>query len=349
MLASSHRLFNSFIRTLHLNDRRTTQQDALPLDQTLATELESPSRSQLDRLLVLARVLPPLRTAVVHPCDPVSLSGALEAYRIQLIVPVLVGPRARIEQAAAEAGENIQQFELVDVEHSHAAAEAACMLARSGKVEALMKGSLPSGELLGAAVDRDKGLRTERRMSHVFILDVPSYPRPLLISDAAINIAPDLATKRDIVQNAIDLAHALGVAEPRVAILAAVETVHPNMPATTDAAALAKMADRGQIVGGLVDGPLAFDNAISSAAAEAKHIVSKVAGHADILIVPNIEAGNMMAKQLAYLGDAQSAGIVMGARVPIMLTSRADGRLSRLASCAAAVLVARHQRTKPPR
>jgi len=321
----------------------------MPLNQTPATALESPSRSQLDRLLVLARSLPPLRTAVVHPCDPVSLAGALEACRVQLIVPVLVGPAARIAAAAVEAGEDLDGIEIVAVEHSHAAAETACRLARSGQVQAIMKGSLHTEELLAAVVDARAGLRTDRRMSHVFILDVPTYPRPLLISDAAINIAPDLATKRDIVQNAINLAHALGVAEPRVAILAAVETVHPNMPATTDAAALAKMAERGQIVGGLVDGPLAFDNAISAEAAESKDIVSSVAGIADVLIVPNIEAGNMMAKQLAYLGNAQSAGIVMGARVPIMLTSRADGRLSRLASCAAAVLVAHHQRTRPPR
>ncbi len=319
------------------------------MNQTPATALESPPRTQLDRLLVLARSLPPLRTAVVHPCDPVSLAGALEAFRVQLIVPVLVGPAARITAAAVEAGEDLDGIEIVAVEHSHAAAETACRLARSDQVQAIMKGSLHTEELLTAVVDARAGLRTDRRMSHVFILDVPTYPRPILISDAAINIAPDLATKRDIVQNAIDLAHALGVEQPRVAILAAVETVHPNMPATTDAAALAKMAERGQIVGGLVDGPLAFDNAISAEAAKSKDIVSSVAGVADVLIVPNIEAGNMMAKQLAYLGNAQSAGIVMGARVPIMLTSRADGRLSRLASCAAAVLVAHHQRTRPPR
>ncbi len=279
------------------------------MNKTPATALESPSRSQLDRLLVLARSLPPLRTAVVHPCDPVSLTGALEAARMGLIVPVLVGPAARIAAAAVEAGEDLDGIEIVAVEHSHAAAETACRLARSGQVQAIMKGSLHTEELLAAVVDARAGLRTDRRMSHVFILDVPTYPRPILISDAAINIAPDLATKRDIVQNAIDLAHALGVAEPRVAILAAVETVHPNMPATTDAAALAKMAERGQIVGGLVDGPLAFDNAISAEAAESKDIVSSVAGIADVLIVPNIEAGNMMAKQLAYLGNAQSAGI----------------------------------------
>jgi phosphotransacetylase len=297
----------------------------------------------------MARALPPLRTAVVHPCDAASLSGALQACRAGLIEPVLVGPRARIEQAAAEAGEDILPFELLDVEHSHAAAEAACKLARTGKVAALMKGSLPTGELLGAAVDRDKGLRTDRRMSHVFILDVPTYPRPIFLTDAALNIAPDLATKRDIVQNAIDCAQALGVAQPRVAILAAVETVQPAMVATLDAAALAKMAERGQIAGGIVDGPLAFDNAISVEAALAKHIESPVAGVADVLVVPNIEAGNMLAKQMSYLANAQSAGLVMGARVPIILTSRADGELSRLASCAAAVLVARHARNKPAR
>jgi len=315
----------------------------------LAIDVDSTPRSQLDRLLVMARPQPPLRTAVVHPCDPASLAGALEACRAGLIIPVLVGPRARIEQAAAEAGEDIRPFELVDVEHSHAAAEAACALARSGNVAALMKGGLPSGELLGAAVDREKGLRTDRRMSHVFILDVPTYPRPIFLSDAALNIAPDLATKLDIVQNAIDCAQALGVAQPRVAILAAVETVQPNMVATLHAAALAKMAERGQIVGGIVDGPLAFDNAISLEAARAKHIESPVAGVADVLVVPNIEAGNMLAKQLSYLANAQSAGLVMGARVPIILTSRADGELSRLASCAAAVLVARCERSKPAR
>ena len=319
------------------------------MNETAETGRDGTTGTQLDRLLALAAEREPIRTAIVHPCDAVSLSGALEAFRMRLIQPVLVGPPLKIAAAAAQAGEDLTGIGIVAVEHSHAAAETACRLARTGEVDAVMKGSLHTGELLAAAVDREAGLRTDRRMSHVFILDVPTYPRPLLLSDAAINIAPDLATKKDIVQNAIDCAHALGVMEPRVAVLAAVETVHPNMPATTDAAALAKMADRGQIVGGLIDGPLAFDNAISREAADAKRIVSAVAGVADVLIVPNIEAGNMMAKQLAYLANAQSAGIVMGARVPIILTSRADGRLSRLASCAAAVLVARHERMKPPR
>ncbi|WP_293373862.1 bifunctional enoyl-CoA hydratase/phosphate acetyltransferase [Phenylobacterium sp. SCN 70-31] len=305
--------------------------------------------SQLERLLALGRARTAAPTAVVHPCDPVSLSGALEAARLGLISPVLVGPKARILAAAGEAGEDLGDTRIVDVEHSHAAAAEACRLARVGEVAALMKGSLHTDELLEATVHPQTGLRTDRRMSHVFILDVPTYPRPLFVSDAAINIAPDLAIKKDIVQNAIDCALALGVERPRVAVLAAVETVHPSMPATLDAAALAKMADRGQIVGGLVDGPLAFDNAISEEAARTKGIASEVAGRADILIAPDLEAGNMMAKQLAYLGNAQSAGLVMGARVPIILTSRADGRLSRLASCAAAMLVAQHQRSKPAR
>lgn len=305
--------------------------------------------SQLDRLLALAAEREPVRTAVVHACDAVSLAGALEAARMRLIEPVLVGPAGKIKGAAAAAGEDLTGIPLVAVEHSHAAAAEACRMARAGEVGAIMKGSLHSDELLAAAVDRAAGLRTDRRMSHVFILDVPTYPRPLFLSDAAINIAPDLAAKKDIVQNAVDCAHAFGVAQPRVAVLAAVETVHLNMPATMDAASLSKMAERGQIVGGLVDGPLAFDNAISPEAAATKQVVSSVAGRADVLIAPNIEAGNMLAKQLAYLAGAQSAGIVMGARVPIMLTSRADGRLSRLASCAAALLVARHERIKPAR
>ena len=306
-------------------------------------------RSQLDRLLVLVAAHTPVRTAIVHPCDAVSLGGAMEAFRMRLIVPVLIGPAAKIAAAALHAGEDLTGIEIIATDHSHAAADAACALARTGAVGAIMKGSLHTDELMAAVIDRDTGLRTDRRMSHVFIFDVLTYPRPLFISDAAVNIAPDLATKKDIVQNAIDCALALGTIQPRVAVLAAVETVDPDMMATIDAAALAKMADRGQIIGGLVDGPLAFDNAISKTAAAMKQIVSPVAGIADVLIVPNIEAGNMIAKQLTYLANAQSAGIVLGARVPIILTSRADGLLSRLASCAVAVLVARHERSKPPR
>lgn len=304
--------------------------------------------SQLDRLLALAAKRAPAHTAVVHPCDAITLGGALEAARLRLIVPVLVGPKAKIKAAADAAGEDLGGVSITNVEHSHAAAAEACAMARAGKVAAIMKGSLHTDELLAAMVDRSTGLRTDRRMSHIFILDVPTYPRPLLISDAAVNIAPDLNVKKDIVQNAIDCAQALGIPEPRVAVLAAVETVQATMQATVDAAALSKMGDRGQIVGGLIDGPLAFDNAISEEAATTKHIVSAVAGRADILIAPNIEAGNMMAKQLFYLAKAQSAGIVVGARVPVMLTSRSDGRLSRLASCAAALLVGQHERLKPP-
>lgn len=309
--------------------------------------MEPTSSTQLERLLRQVDELEPLRTAVVHPCDALSLAGALEAARMRLIEPVLVGPLARIHEAARAAGEPLDGIELVDAEHSHDAARVACELARSGRVGALMKGSLHSDELLRVLVHRGTGLTTDRRMSHVFVLDVPGFPRPLFLTDAAINIAPDLAAKRDIVQNAIDCAHALGVPEPRVAVLAAVETVHPAMPATIDAAALAKMAERGQIVGGRVDGPLAFDNAVSLEAAATKHIESPVAGLADVLVVPNIEAGNVAAKQLTWLAGAQTAGIVLGARVPVVLTSRADGRLSRLAACAAAVLVARHARLKP--
>ncbi len=304
---------------------------------------------QLKWLLALAGAFEPLRTAVVHPADPVSLSGALEAARLKLIVPVLIGPRARIAAAADEAGVSLAGVELVDVPHSHAAAEAGCRMAAAGEVGAVMKGSLHTNELLSAAVDRTHGIRTDRRMSHVFVMDVPAYPRPILITDAAVNIAPDLAVKRDIVQNAIDCAHALGIVTPRVAVLAAVEMVEPFMAATIDAAALSKMSDRGQIAGAIVDGPLAFDNAISAEAAETKGIVSTVAGRADVLVAPTIEAGNIMAKQFAYLAGAESAGIVMGARVPIILTSRADGRLARLASCVVAVLVARHGRLKPRR
>jgi phosphate acetyltransferase len=313
----------------------------------LPTPADSVPGSQLERLLALADQPGPVRTAVVHPVDELSLTGAVEAAERGLIVPVLVGPQARIARAAKAAGLDISGLEVRDAGHSHAAAALSCLLAGQGEVQAIMKGALHTDELLEAVVARESGLRTERRMSHVFILDVPTYPKPLLVTDAAINIAPDLATKRDIVQNAIDCARAMGVARPKVAILAAVETVNPKMIATLDAAALCKMADRGQIVGGLLDGPLAFDNAISKEAAEAKHIVSEVAGDADILLVPDIESGNMLAKQLFYLARAQSAGIVMGAKVPIMLTSRSDGALSRMASCAVALLVAKAQRSKP--
>jgi phosphate acetyltransferase len=304
--------------------------------------------ARFDALMAAAASLPPVRTAVVHPCDVVSLQGALDACANGLIIPVLVGPKAKIMATAAEAGRSLEGVEIVDVPHSHAAAERAVALAREGKVSMLMKGKIHTDELLEPVVHKDTGLRTERRMSHVFVLDVPNYPKPLLISDAAINIFPDLKTKRDIVQNAIDLARALGIAVPKVALLSAVETVTPTIPSTVEAAALCKMADRGQITGGLLDGPLAFDNAISRAAALAKDIHSDVAGDADILIVPDLEAGNMIAKQLIYLAGADAAGVVLGARIPIVLTSRADGVLSRLASAAIAKLFVHAQAPKVP-
>ena len=299
--------------------------------------------AQYARLIAATEDLEPVRTAVVHPCDALSLGGALEAARQGMILPVLVGPKAKIEAAAHEAGLSLAGFEMIDTPHSHAAAEAAVALVRAGTIDALMKGSLHTDELMEAVVDTTLGLRTERRMSHVYVLDVPAYPKPLLITDAAINIYPDLCAKRDIVQNAIDLAIALGTPLPKVAILSAVETVNPRITSTLDAAALCKMADRGQITGGLLDGPLAFDNAISPVAVAAKGIVSDVAGIADILLAPDLEAANMMAKQLIYLAGADAAGIVLGARVPIILTSRADSAVSRLASCALAQLFINHQ------
>ncbi|MEH6666027.1 MAG: bifunctional enoyl-CoA hydratase/phosphate acetyltransferase [Brevundimonas sp.] len=311
-----------------------------------AAPAAAPAGTQLQRLLRMVEARPPLRTAVVHPVDVLSLTGAVEAARRSLIEPVLIGPVARVRAAASAAGLDLAGLEVMDVEHSHQAAARACELASRGEAAAIMKGALHTDELLEAVVAGRSGLRTDRRMSHVFVLDVPSYPRPLLVSDAALNIAPDLAAKRDIVQNAIDCAHAMDIPEPRVAILAAVETVNPKMASTLDAAALCKMADRGQIVGGRLDGPLAFDNAISVEAAAAKGIRSEVAGRADILIVPDIESGNILAKQLFYLAGAQSAGIVMGARVPIMLTSRSDPEASRLASCALAILVSQHKPAK---
>lgn len=305
-----------------------------------------PAGTQLQRLLRMVEARPPLRTAVVHPVDALSLTGAVEAARRNLIEPILIGPIARIRSAAEGAGLDLAGLEVLDVEHSHQAATRGCELAARGEAAAIMKGALHTDELLEAVVAAQSGLRTDRRMSHVFVLDVPSYPRPLLVSDAALNIAPDLPTKRDIVQNAIDCAHAMNIPDPKVAILSAVETINPKMVSTLDAAALCKMADRGQIVGGVLDGPLAFDNAISMEAAEAKGIRSPVTGRADILIVPDIESGNILAKQLFYLANAQSAGIVMGARVPIMLTSRSDPEASRLASCALAILVSQHKPAK---
>lgn len=291
------------------------------------------------QLLALTEGLDPITVAVVHPCSEEALRGAIEAADMGLIVPILIGPEDRIRALAAQAKIDLAGHRIVATPHSHAAAALAVAMARNGEVQALMKGSLHTDELMAEVVKSADGLRTERRISHVFVLDVPTYPKPLLISDAAIHFEPDLEAKRDIVRNAIDLAHALGIAQPLVAILAAVETVNPRMRSTLDAAALCKMADRGQITGGILDGPLAFDNAISAKAARGKGIVSPVAGQADILIAPDLEAANMIAKQLQYLADAQAAGLVMGARVPIILTSRADGPAARIASCALAMLV----------
>ena len=288
--------------------------------------------------------LDPVGAAVAHPCDQSSLTAAVEAAEAGLIKPVLVGPEAKIRNVAAQFGLDISPYRLVDAPHSHAAAAVAVEIVRSGQAETLMKGSLHTDELMGEVVRKDTGLRTERRISHVFIMDVPTYPKPLAVTDAAINIFPDLETKVDIVQNAVDMAHALGVELPKVAILSAVETVTPKIPSTIDAAALCKMAERGQITGALLDGPLAFDNAISKEAAEIKGIRSEVAGDADILLVPDLEAGNMLAKQLSFLANADAAGIVLGARVPIILTSRADTVRARMASCAVAVLLAHARR-----
>ena len=297
-----------------------------------------------ERALTKCRHLDPVPTAVAHPCDQSSLAGAFEAAAEGLITPILVGPETKIRAVAAQHGIDLGKVRIVDAEHSHDSAAKAVALVRQGEAELLMKGSLHSDELLGAVVARDTGLRTGRRISHVFIMDVPTYHKVLLVTDAAINIAPTLEDKVDICQNAIDLAVTLGVHTPKVAILAAVETVNSKMPATLDAAALCKMADRGQITRGLLDGPLAFDNAISSDAARIKGIRSEVAGDPDILLVPDLEAGNILAKQLTFLANADCAGIVLGARVPIILTSRADSVRARSASCAVAMLVAHARR-----
>jgi len=302
------------------------------------------SHEKYQRLIAAAKELPPVTTAVAHPCDESSLRGAVDAAKQGLIRPLLVGPRARIEVLAEQLGIDLGGHQLVEAPHSHAAAARAVQLVNEGKAEALMKGSLHTDEVLGAVVKRDTGLRTARRLSHCFIIDVPGYDSALVISDAAVNIAPSLEEKVDIVQNAIDLTKALGFAEARVAILSAVETVNPKIPSTVEAAALCKMADRGQITGGILDGPLALDNAISLEAAAIKKIASPVAGRANVLIVPNLESGNMLAKSLSMLAHADAAGIVLGAKVPIILTSRADSVMARLASCAVASLVAEARR-----
>jgi len=315
-------------------------------DEVATPELILRHNDAITKLLKRCEGLDPVSCAIVHPCDRDSLLGALEAAKRKLIVPVLVGPEAKIRAVAAAEKVDLAPYRIVSTEHSHAAAEQAVAMARAGEVEALMKGSLHTDELMGAVVPSATGLRTARRISHVFILDVPAYPRPLMVTDAAINIFPDLECKADIVQNAIELAQILGIEQPKVAILSAVETINPKIQSTLDAAALCKMADRGQITGGLLDGPLAFDNAISEEAAKTKKIVSLVAGKADILLVPDLEAGNMVAKQLQYLAGADSAGIVLGTRVPIVLTSRADNVRTRLASAAVMALVAHARRAK---
>ena len=307
--------------------------------------LEAPARvgrnthEKLHKLIEIAQNHPPVKVAVAHPCDQVSLESAVEAASLKLIEPILVGPEQRIRAVAAEHGLDISRFEIIDAEYSEDSAAKAVELVREGRAEALMKGSLHTDELMGAVVKRDVGLRTARRISHCFIMDVPDHEQPLIISDAAVNIAPDLKAKVDIIQNAIDLAHALGQKEVRVAILSAMESVNPDVASTLEAAALCKMADRGQITGAMLDGPLALDNAISPEAAAIKKIASPVAGRASVLIVPDLEAGNMLAKSLSFLADADAAGIVLGAKVPIILTSRADEEMARLASCAIAQLL----------
>ncbi|MGA9420793.1 MAG: bifunctional enoyl-CoA hydratase/phosphate acetyltransferase [Rhodanobacteraceae bacterium] len=340
-------------------DCRCTNQDGLlvisgkalvkaPTEKVCRPRIELPevrlSRHERFRAL-LARTasLDSLATAVVHPCDAKVLGAAVEAAQARLITPILVGPKGKIFAAAESAGIDISAYRLVDMPHSHAAAAEAVALVKKGEAALLMKGSLHTDELLHAVLAPASGMRTGRRLSHVYLMDVPGYPRPLLITDAAVNIAPDLEQKRDIVQNAIDLAQVMGIRAPKVAVLSAVETVNPKLRSTLDAAALCKMADRGQITGGLVDGPLALDNALSPAAAATKGIISEVAGRADVLVVPDLEAGNMLAKQLILLSGADAAGVVLGARVPIILTSRADGERTRMASCAVAVLIARRR------
>jgi phosphate acetyltransferase len=310
----------------------------------------TPSRQheKYNRLIAAAKNVPPLATAVAHPCDETSLRGALEAAEAGLISPILVGPKNKIEGVAQTSSLDLAEAEIVDAPHSHAAAEKAVELVRTGKAELLMKGSLHTDELLAEVVKRETGIRTGRRISHVFVMDVPGHPHTLFITDAAVNIAPDLDAKRDIIQNAIDLFAGLGLGVPKVAILSAVETVTTSIPSTIEAAALCKMSDRGQITGGELDGPLAFDNAISPEAARIKGIKSPVAGQAQILVVPDLEAGNMLAKNLSFLSRADAAGIVLGARAPIILTSRADNVMTRMASCAVATLFRQSQIAKQP-
>jgi len=307
--------------------------------------IEAPPRiatndhAKFHMLIARAQKQAPIKVAVAHPCDEVSLESAVKAAELRLMEPILVGPEQRIREVAVKHGLDISRFEIVDAAHSHESAAKAVELVREGRAEALMKGSLHTDELMAAVVNRETGLRTSRRISHCFIMDVPDHDQPLIITDAAVNIAPDLAAKVHITQNAIDLAKALGQLDVRVAILSAMESVNPDVPSTLEAAALCKMADRGQITGALLDGPLALDNAISPEAAAIKNISSPVAGRATVLVVPDLEAGNMLAKSLSFLADADAAGIVLGAKVPIILTSRADEEMARLASCAVAQLL----------
>lgn len=302
------------------------------------------THDKYERLVKAARERAAIKVAVAHPCDDVSLEGAVEAARLGLIEPILVGPVERIRGVANQAHLDISGFEIVKADHSHDSAAKAVELVTAGHAEALMKGSLHTDELMGAVVSRQAGIRTARRISHCFIMDVPTQPHVLIITDAAVNIAPTLDEKVDIIQNAIDLAHAIGITEVRVAILSAMETVTAKVPSTIEAAALCKMAERGQITGAVLDGPLALDNAISLQAAAIKKLSSPVAGRANVLVAPDLEAGNMLAKSLSFLAQADAAGIVLGARVPIILTSRADSLLTRLASCAVAALVAAARR-----
>jgi phosphate acetyltransferase len=307
--------------------------------------LEAPARADANdhdkfhELVAKAQKHAPLKVAVAHPCDQVSLESVVEAAKMKLIEPILVGPEQRIREVASKHKLDISSFEIVDADYSQESADKAVELVREGRAEALMKGSLHTDELMAAVVKRETGLRTARRISHCFVMDVPGHDQPLIITDAAVNISPDLKSKVDITQNAIDLAHALTTNEVRVAILSAMESVNPDVPSTLEAAALCKMADRGQITGAVLDGPLALDNAISQEAAAIKKISSPVAGRANVLVVPDLEAGNMLAKSLSFLADADAAGIVLGAKVPVILTSRADEEMARLASCAVAQLL----------
>jgi len=319
------------------------------LQKTRKSNGGAPQRHEkYERLIAAARDVPAVRTVVVHPCDETSLEGALDAATAGIIKPILVGPESKIRAVAEKAGIDLGTSEIIEAPHSHAAAAKAVELVRSGHAEIIMKGSLHTDELLAEVVRRETGLRTGRQISHVFIMDVPTYDYTLFVTDAAVNISPDLAAKRDIIQNAIDLHIGLGLGPPKVAILSAVETVTAKIPSTLDAAALCKMADRGQITGAELDGPLAFDNAVSPEAANIKGIHSQVAGQAQILVVPDLEAGNMLAKNLTFLSNADGAGIVLGARVPIILTSRADNVRTRMASCAIAALYADYLRKQKP-